>query len=67
MDVIYWLIPSMIIIGLVLVGLLFWSAKSGQYDDLDGEAYRILMDEDFKVDKTSDDKKVKPKENDHNA
>ncbi len=47
MDVIYGLIPSMIIIGIVLVGLIIWSSKSGQFDDLDGEAYRILMDEDL--------------------
>ncbi len=56
MDVIYGLIPSMIIIGIALVGLIIWSSKSGQFDDLDGEAYRILMDEDLddKAEKKSD-------------
>ena len=49
MDVIYGLIPSMIFIGLVLVGLLFWSIKSGQFDDFEGEGHRILMDEDVDV------------------
>lgn len=47
MDVILGLIPAMIILGLIGVALLFWSARSGQYDDLEGEAYRILMDEDL--------------------
>ena len=46
MDVIYSLIPSMIFIGLVLVGILIWAVKRGQYDDLDGDAHRILLDED---------------------
>jgi cbb3-type cytochrome oxidase maturation protein len=51
MDVIYGLIPSMIVIGLILVALLFWSAKSGQFDDLEGEGHRILMDDDLEVKK----------------
>lgn len=46
MDVLYWLIPAVIIIGLAMVGLLIWAIKSGQYDDLEGEANRILMDDD---------------------
>lgn len=46
MDVIYGLIPSMIIIGIVLVIILFWAIKNGQFDDFEGEAHRILMDED---------------------
>ena len=49
MDVIYGLIPSMIVIGLILVALLSWSAKSGQFDDLEGEGHRILMDDDLDV------------------
>ena len=60
MDVIYALIPSMIFIGLVLVVLLFWSIKSGQYDDFEGDAHRILMDEDLMPDKQADKKKEQP-------
>ena len=47
MEVIYGLIPGMIILGLVAVGVLFWAARSGQFEDLEGEANRILMDEDL--------------------
>jgi len=50
MDVIYGLIPGMIFLGLVAVGVMFWAAKSGQFDDLEGEAHRILMDEDLMPD-----------------
>jgi cbb3-type cytochrome oxidase maturation protein len=45
-EVIYFLIPLMIVLGLVMVGILFWAARSGQYDDLEGPANRILMDDD---------------------
>ena len=47
MDVIYGLIPGMILLGLVGVGVFFWAAKSGQFEDMEGEANRILMDDDL--------------------
>ncbi|WP_295389154.1 cbb3-type cytochrome oxidase assembly protein CcoS [uncultured Thiodictyon sp.] len=46
MEVIYGLIPGMIILGLAAVAVLFWAARSGQFDDLEGDGRRILMDED---------------------
>ncbi|MDH5546744.1 MAG: cbb3-type cytochrome oxidase assembly protein CcoS [Gammaproteobacteria bacterium] len=46
MEVIYGLIPGMIFLGLVMVGIMVWAVKQGQYEDLEGEASRILMDED---------------------
>lgn len=52
MDVIYGLIPAMILLGLVAVGVLFWAARSGQFDDMEGEASRILMDEDLTSDQS---------------
>ncbi|NBX00088.1 MAG: cbb3-type cytochrome oxidase assembly protein CcoS [Methylophilaceae bacterium] len=36
---------SVVFIALAAIGIL-WAIKSGQYDDLDGPAQRILMDED---------------------
>jgi len=47
MDVIFWLIPAMIILGLAGVLLFFWAVKSGQYDDMEGPAHRILDDDDM--------------------
>ncbi|CAC9584987.1 Type cbb3 cytochrome oxidase biogenesis protein CcoS, involved in heme b insertion [Bathymodiolus heckerae thiotrophic gill symbiont] len=49
MDVIYWLIPSMIFVGVVLVILLMVGVKNGQFEDLEGEGQRILFDEDVDV------------------
>ena len=46
MDVIYGLIPGMIIMGLGMVVAFIFAAKSGQFDDLEGAAHRILMDDD---------------------
>ncbi len=46
MEVIYGLIPLMIIIGLAMVVVFFWTVKSGQYEDLEGDSNRILMDDD---------------------
>jgi cbb3-type cytochrome oxidase maturation protein len=50
MDVIYGLIPGMLVLGLAAVAVLFWATRTGQYDDLDGDGRRILMDEDAEDD-----------------
>lgn len=47
MEVIYGLIPGMLLLGLAAVGVLFWAARSGQFEDLEGDGQRILMDEDL--------------------
>lgn len=60
MEVIYGLIPGMILLGLVAVGVLFWAARSGQFDDLEGEAHRILMDDDLRPKKKETPKQHMP-------
>ena len=46
MEIIYLLIPlSIILVGLIIAGF-FWAVNSGQFDDLEGPAYRILQDKD---------------------
>jgi cbb3-type cytochrome oxidase maturation protein len=46
MEIIYLLIPlSIILVGLIIAGFL-WAVNSGQFDDLEGPAYRILQDQD---------------------
>lgn len=39
------LIPVALGLGLAGLGAFFWSVRSGQYDDLDGAALRILMED----------------------
>jgi cbb3-type cytochrome oxidase maturation protein len=45
MEVIYALIPGMIVTGLILVGVLIWAVRKGQYEDMEGDGQRILMDD----------------------
>lgn len=47
MNVLVYLVPMAL--GLGLVGLLafLWSLRSGQYEDLDGAALRVLDDDDL--------------------
>ena len=45
MDILFLLIPLSVVL-VIPVGLAFWWAlRGGQFDDLEGPAYRILMDE----------------------
>lgn len=46
MEVIYYLVPVALVILVIAVGIFFWAVKSGQYDDMEGPAHRILMDDD---------------------
>jgi cbb3-type cytochrome oxidase maturation protein len=55
MEIIYLLIPlSLVLIGLI-VWAFFWAVRSGQFDDLEGPAHRILMDDDAPASKPPDE------------
>ncbi|MBI3901878.1 MAG: cbb3-type cytochrome oxidase assembly protein CcoS [Nitrosomonadales bacterium] len=47
MDVIFGLIPGMILLGLAGVLIFFWAVRNGQYEDMEGPAHRILNDDDM--------------------
>jgi cbb3-type cytochrome oxidase maturation protein len=40
------LIPLALLMGLIGLGAFFWALRKGQFDDLEGAANRILIDED---------------------
>jgi cbb3-type cytochrome oxidase maturation protein len=46
MEILYLLIPLAVIFLVIAVGFFLWTIRSGQYDDMEGPAYRILMDDD---------------------
>jgi cbb3-type cytochrome oxidase maturation protein len=47
MEALIYLVPMALVLGLLgPVGSL-WSLESGQYEDLDGAAWRAIMDEDI--------------------
>ena len=55
MEIIYLLMPlSLLLLGLI-VWVFLWAIRSGQFDDLEGPAHQILMDDDtpIKVQKKS--------------
>jgi cbb3-type cytochrome oxidase maturation protein len=59
MEVIYGLLPGMLILGVIGVAVFIWAVRSGQYDDMDGAASRLLMDDDDEMpqEKQVDNKK----------
>ena len=61
MESLYLLIPLSIVLVFVIAGLFWWSVRSGQFDDLEGPAHRIMMDQDGDV-RSSD--RISPKKRD---
>ncbi|MEP4379258.1 MAG: cbb3-type cytochrome oxidase assembly protein CcoS [Alphaproteobacteria bacterium] len=53
MNILAILIPVALLLGAVGLAAFIWSIRTGQYDDLDGAARRILIDDD-PVDRSSD-------------
>ena len=47
MNVLIFLVPLALLLGLAGLVAFLWSLNSGQYDDLDGAAVRILSDDDI--------------------
>ena len=46
MDVIYLLLPVALIIVIIIIAIFYWAVKSDQFEDLEGPAHRIIMDDD---------------------
>jgi len=46
MEILYLLIPLSVVLVFVIAVVLWWFVRSGQFEDLEGPAYRILMDDD---------------------
>lgn len=46
MNVLVFLIPIALLLGGAGLAAFFWTLRSGQYDDLEGAAHRILIDDD---------------------
>lgn len=47
MESLYILIPVSVVLVFVIGIIFWWSLRSGQLEDLEGPAYRILMDDDL--------------------
>lgn len=46
MTIMAMLVPGALFLGALGLIAFFWSLRSGQYEDLDGAAHRVLIDDD---------------------
>jgi len=46
MEVLIYLVPMALTLGLLGLAAFLWSLKTGQYEDLEGAAWRAIMDDD---------------------
>ncbi len=49
MESLIYLIPIALVLGLLALFAFLWALKSGQYEDMEGAANRILFDDDLPV------------------
>lgn len=45
MNALAWLIPAALFLGLLGLAAFLWALHSGQFEDLEGAAYRALEDD----------------------
>lgn len=67
MDILLYLIPAALFLGLLGLGAFLWAMRSGQFDDLDGAAHRILFDDDMDRPTHPVDGTANPKEGPHDV
>ena len=61
MDSLYLLIPIALVFCIIAIKLLLWAIDDGQYDDLDKEAWRVLVDEETPNATEQEDREEQPK------
>lgn len=47
MDILYLLIPLSLVFVAAIAVVFLWAVKSGQFEDMEGPAHRILMDDEY--------------------
>ena len=51
MNVLVYLVPLALLLGFLGLAAFLWALRSGQFDDLDGAAWRAISDDDLPEDK----------------
>lgn len=59
MESLYLLVPVSVVLVFLIGAVFWWTLRSGQMEDLEGPAYRLLMDDDRTAD-LPDDKSIRP-------
>ncbi len=44
MDILFLLVPLSVVLALAVVGVLAWAVWSGQFEDIESEGQRIMLD-----------------------
>jgi cbb3-type cytochrome oxidase maturation protein len=47
MDILYLLVPMSVVLVFVVGAVFWWALGAGQFDDFEGAAQRILVDDDL--------------------
>lgn len=55
MSVLLYLIPIALFLGGIWLSVFIWSLKTGQYEDMEGAARRILIDDEATPEEENDD------------
>jgi len=58
MESLYLLIPVSVALVFLIGAVFWWTLRSGQMEDLEGPAYRLLMDDD-RTEELPDEKTIK--------
>jgi len=45
MDILFLLIPIALVFLVIALALFFWAIRNGQYDDMESQSLKIIMDE----------------------
>jgi len=46
LEILYLLVPIAALLAILIAAAFVWAIRSGQFEDLEGPAHRILMDDD---------------------
>jgi len=63
MDILYLLIPISLVLVSFIALVLLWAVRNGQFEDMEGPAHRILLDDDSPTIDTRPDIKTEEKPN----
>lgn len=57
MEIIYLLLPIALILVVIIIWVFMWAVKTDQFEDLEGPAHRIIMEDDDRVNNNKENKK----------
>jgi cbb3-type cytochrome oxidase maturation protein len=49
MDILYLLVPVSVLLALLVLGIFAWALQGGQFEDIEAEGERILVDQESKA------------------